>query len=134
MSKKRHRTQRRHRRSRRVGAINLKSKDTGLKLLSVVGGFFLGTTINGAIDAGYTKFTKPATTTTTTAPTAVSIPNTPIAIGELGIGGLLLMRKKTGTINTILKVGGGVLAGAGVRRLLTSMGVLSGYQSVPVIG
>lgn len=120
------------RRSRRVGAFSLGKKDTGLKLASVVGGFFLGDMINGQIDKLLTKVT-PATTTTPT--TTTGTPSTLAIVGEIGLGGLLLLRKgKPGGLGTAMKVGGGLLAGAGVRRALKSMGIITGYQSVPVIG
>lgn len=129
MSKRKHHSRKRRSR-RRVGALNLQSKDTGLKLLSLAGGFLMGDSINNAIDSAYQKMQG----TPTGGAVATSVPNTPIAIGEIGIGGLLLMRKKSGGVNTALKVGGGVLAGAGIRRFLKSMGVMKGYQAVPVIG
>lgn len=116
------------RRSRRVGAMSLGGKkSTGLKLLSVAGGFLLGDVINGAIDKML-----PGTTDATTKVKTIDAKTAKLAtIGEIGIGGLLLLRKKK---NAILTVGGGVLAGAGLKRALVSMGVLKGYQSVPVIG
>ena len=52
-------------------------------------------------------------------------------VGLVGIGGLLLMRKKS---QPALKYAGGVLLGAGLKRALKVLGVVSGYQSVPVIG
>lgn len=112
------------RRSRRVGAVSLGGKkSTGLKLLAVAGGFVLGDTINNAIDKILPKKTNADGTQT---------PNQTIGIvGEVGLGGLLLLRKKQTMLTTI---GGGVLAGAGLKRALKTMGVLKGYQSVPVIG
>lgn len=132
MRRRTHHKKHRRRHSRRVGALNLKSKDTGLKLLAVAGGFFMGDAINGGIDSLVTKVTGGTATTTTTPATTSTSPVT--AIAEIGIGGLLLMRKKSGGMNTVLKLGGGVLAGAGIKRLMKQMGVIKGYQSVPVIG
>ncbi len=125
-----HKKSKKHRR-RRVGAMGFGGKkDTGLKLLSLAGGFVMAGTINGMID---NAFQKKDAAGLVTSPAWLTGPLP--AIGEIGIGGLLLMKKTAGgTIGTILKVGGGVLAGAGLRRALTSMGVLTGYQSVPVIG
>lgn len=119
------------RRSRRVGAFGFGKKDTGLKLAALAGGFFLGNSINSGIDKLLTKVT-PATTTTPTQTS--STPQTLAMVGEIGLGGLLLMRKKSGGINTGLKIAGGLLAGAGIKRALKVMGVMSGYQAVPVIG
>lgn len=122
------------RRSRRVGAFRLGGKGNGMKLAALAGGFFLGNTINAQIDKLLTKVGG-TTTTTTTATTTSSSMNTVATVGEIGLGGLLLMRKQAaGTMGTVLTVGGGLLAGAGIRRALKSMGIMTGYQSVPVIG
>ena len=116
---------RKHRRHRSVGAMGFgKGKDTGLKLLAVAGGFLLGDTINAQID----KFL-PKTTDTTT---STQVPNQTIGIvGEIGLGGLLLLRKKKSMPLTVI---GGVLAGAGLKRAAKKMGLIKGYQNVPVIG
>ena len=133
MRRRKHHSPARRKHYRRVGALNMGKKDTGMKLLAVGAGFLLADTINGAIDSAYQKATTTPATATTPATTA-SIPNTTIGVVQTGIGGLLLMRKKSGGMNTALKLGGGVLAGAGLKRLLKGMGVLKGYQAVPVIG
>lgn len=126
MAKRKKRSHRR--RSRRVGALSLGGKkNTGLKLLSVAGGFLLGDMINGAIDKVLPGSTDATTNIKTIDPNMKRI----AAIGEIGIGGLLLLKKKQSTITT---VAGGILAGAGLKRGLYAMGVLKGYQSVPVIG
>lgn len=121
------------RRSRRVGALGIGKGDTGLKLLAVAGGFFLGNTINSQIDKMLPKETPPAgSTTPSTIPTKTA--QTGAMVGEIGLGGLLLLRKQSGMI---AKVAGGVLAGAGIKRALSVMGVMNGiggYQNVPVIG
>ncbi len=113
------------RRHRRVGAMSFGSKkDTGLKLLAVAGGFLLGDTINAQIDKFLPK--------TTDATTATQVPNQTIGIvGEIGLGGLLLMRKKKSMPLTVV---GGILAGAGLKRAAKKMGLIKGYQNVPVIG
>lgn len=116
-----------HRRHRRMGALDL-GGDVGIKLLTVGAGFLLGNTINSMVDK-----VLPKDPTLVTAPTKNS--STIAAVGMVGIGGLLLMRKKTaGPAGNILAYGGGILAGAGLKRALKVMGVMSGYQSVPVIG
>jgi hypothetical protein len=113
------------RRHRRVGAVGFGGKKgAGMKLLAVAGGFLLGDTINTQLDKVLPK-TKNATTN-------VDEPNQTIGIvAEIGLGGLLLMRKKQSMPITLA---GGVLAGAGLKRVAKKMGLLSGYQSVPVIG
>lgn len=113
------------RRHRRVGAMCFGGKkDAGLKLLAVAGGFLLGDTINTQIDKILPK-TKNATTN-------VDEPNQTIGIvGEIGLGGLLLMRKKK---SMPVALAGGLLAGAGLKRAAKKMGLLTGYQNVPVIG
>lgn len=130
---KRRKTKKGGRRRRRVGAFGMGGKDTGLKLAALAGGFFLGKSINAKIDSLNTKVV-PATATTA-AVTTTMVPGDVVSIGEIGIGGLLLLRKGgTGTMGMVSKVAGGVLAGMGIRRIFGSMGIMSGYQSVPVIG
>ena len=118
-------SKKKQKRRRRVGAMSFGGKkDVGLKLLAVAGGFLLGDTINTQLDKVLPK-SKDATTN-------IETPNQTIGIiGEIGLGGLLLMRKKK---NMMLTVGGGVLAGAGLRRVAKKMGLIGGYQNVPVIG
>lgn len=115
------------RRSRRVGALRMGKGDTLLKLAAVGGGFLLANTINGAINRML-----PKDATTPTLPTKNG--NTIAMVGQIGLGGLLLMRKAGGNMGMVTKVAGGLLAGAGLKRALVSLGVMSGYQSVPVIG
>lgn len=118
------------RRSRRVGAIGFGGKKmTGIKLLSIAAGALLvGEQINDAID----KVLIPKNTTDPTAlAEAQKKADTYGMVGEVGIGGLLLLRRKQ---NMLTAVGGGILAGAGLRRALKKMGAIKGYQSVPVIG
>lgn len=126
---KRKKQKRRHR--RRVGALglSLSSSGTGLKLLSVGAGFLLGNTINGWVDTLISK-TDP-TTGIKTVPAGMA---TAATVGEVVVGALLLMKKGGGTTNMIMQAGGGILAGAGLKRAVKQMGLMSGYQSVPVIG
>jgi len=88
---------------------------------SLAAGYFLGNTINDAIDK---MLPAPAAGTTSSLPKFVMA-------GEIGLGGLLLLKKRKSLITTGL---GGILAGAGIHRALKSAGIVSGYQSVPVIG
>lgn len=112
------------RKRRHVGALNLRGKDTTMKLVALAAGFLIGPKLNAAID-------KANTATSTTGVVTTKVDPTIIMVGEIGVGGLLLMRKRS---NTILKLGGGVLAGAGIRRAIGKMGLMNGFQSVPVIG
>lgn len=122
-----------HRKHRRVGAFSLGKKDTGLTLAALAGGFLLGDTINTQIDSLVAKMMPASTTTTATANPSTG--QTMVMVGEIGLGGLLLLKKHgAGTMGTVLKVSGGLLAGAGLKRALKSMGIIKGYQSVPVIG
>lgn len=130
MSRKRRKHSTRRRR-RNVGALGLKGKDTGLKLAALAGGFLLGKAINTQVDKLLAKLNPNSTATATTTTSSMG---TLATVGEIGVGGLLLLRKKSGGMNTYLKVAGGVLAGAGIRRAIGQMGFMNGYQSVPVIG
>lgn len=106
-----------------MGGIGLKPQSTGMKLIALAAGYLLADMINPEIDKILPKKKDAA---------GVETPNQTIGtVGQVGIGGLLLMRKK----QTLLTVGGGgILAGAGLKRALKQMGVIKGYQSVPVIG
>jgi hypothetical protein len=56
---------------------------------------------------------------------------TVLPFAEIGLGGLLLLKGKPSLLKT---AAGGILAGAGIKAALKKFGVISGYQSVPVIG
>lgn len=116
---------------RRVGGLNLKS-GTGLKLLAVAGGFLAGKQVNSAVDGLVNMIKKDAAVTKVTNAdgTVTSKRNMVVTVGQVGLGGLLLMRAK----GTIPAVAGGVLAGAAIKAALSGMGVIGGYQNVPVIG
>lgn len=125
MAKRKKHTGRRRRRS--VGAMSLNPKSPLMMIAAVAGGYFLADTINPMIDKFYPNAaTAPATGF------SLSDPNTIKMAGELGLGGYLLLSKGKASL---LKTGaGGILAGAGLKRALVKMGVVTGYQSVPVIG
>jgi hypothetical protein len=118
----------RKKRSRRVGATGLGKTGTLIKLAALAGGFFAGNMINEQIDKILPKTTPTGSTT--------PVPNEMVGIiGEVGIGGaLLLFSKKARKAKVVADVAGGLLAGAGVRRLAKIMGMMTGYQSVPVLG
>jgi hypothetical protein len=115
------------RRSRRVGALRLGGSDTVIKLAAVVGGFLLGDKINEQIDKILPKTTDPL-------PVPTKAGKTIAMVGEIGVGGFLLLSKMRGNLGIAAKVAGGVALGAGIKRAAAVMGILSGYQSVPVIG
>jgi hypothetical protein len=117
---------------RRMGTT-LSAQSPVVKILAVGAGFFVGETVNGAIDkvlpkqAGEVGPGLPGGTISKGT-------NTAAIVGQVGLGGLLLMGKKGGTVGLVKTVAGGVLAGSGLRRALKQMGVIKGYQAVPVIG
>lgn len=131
MAKRRKKAHRRRMRGRSVGALlGLGGSDATIKLASLAGGFFLAGSINPQIDKLVNKI-MPTTTGTTPSTSNATV----AAVGQLGIGGLLLVRKfGSGTTGKALTVAGGLLAGAGLQRALKTMGIITGYQSVPVIG
>jgi len=131
MAKRRRKSGRRTRR-RVSGGFGMKGKDGMLKVAALAGGFFLGKSINAQVDKLLMKMNNSTATSTTTTSTATG---TIATVAEVGIGGLLLLRKGgKGMTGKAMTVAGGVLAGAGIRRALASMGFMSGYQNVPVIG
>ena len=119
MARKRH--TKKHRRSsrRRVGAMSPSSPV--VMVAAIAAGYFLGDTINAAVDKVLPASMSTGTGMTGYIPTAA----------EAGLGALLLFKGK----KTLVKsAAGGVLLGAGIKRGLKKAGVISGYQSVPVIG
>jgi len=109
---------------RKIGALSLNPGSPLVKIGSVAVGYLLGDHINGAIDKML-----PASVLTPTDPKSV-VKYVPAA-AQLGLGGLLVMSKKPTLIKT---AAGGIMAGAGLKRILKDTGVITGYQSVPVIG
>ena len=106
-------------RSRSVGALSPSSPVA--MVAAIAAGYFLGDTINTAIDK-----VLPASLATGTGVMGY-IP----AAAESLAGALILKSKKKSLIKT---AAGGVLLGAGLKRGLKKAGIISGYQSVPVIG
>lgn len=117
--KKKHHSKRRH---RRVGALSLGSSGSLLTLASAGVGFWFADKINPLVD----KVVAP----TATNQTMVGAVQTGVGLGSA----LYLAKKARGPIKMVAQVGGGLAAGAGAKRLLKAMGVITGYQSVPVIG
>jgi hypothetical protein len=114
-------THRKHRRKyRRIGAMKLQPKSPILQIGSVAVGWLMADTINTGID----KFTG-------------TLDKKIVGATETGLGAAVMLAK-LGKKKTIIEtIGGGILAGAGLKRLLKEFGVISGisgYQAVPVIG
>lgn len=137
MAKRKKGTRRKH----RVGAVHskLNAKNPLVKLAAVGIGFLLADPINGAIDSANPMKTT-AATATSPATTGPTVPTSIVTSAEVGLGTLLLLHKKGGLIGTGI---GGLLAGAGLKRVAVSLGIIkpkavapavTGYQSVPVIG
>jgi hypothetical protein len=129
MAKRRKHTRRR---ARRVGGgLGFGGKDTGMKLLAVGAGYLLADTINGFIDPMLPQ-TKDAVPVVTKDGQTIGM------AAQLGIGGLLLLKKQSGgSAGTAMKVAGGILVGAGLKRAMGVLGLkkaVTGYQQVPVIG
>jgi len=106
-------------RRRRVGAMALSPSSNLVKLGSVAVGYLFANQVNGMLDKVI-----PAT-----------VDQKIIGVAQAGAGYYLGLRKggKASMIKTVL---GGVLAGAGVKRLATSMNLagIGGYQMVPAVG
>lgn len=108
-------------RRRKVGAMALDVKNPLVMFGPMVGGFLLGDNINTAIDN--------------------MLPDDKVSqkakgIGEGGIGAALAFMKIGRKKTPVEMIAGGVLLGAGVRRLLKEFGVIQGiggYHSVPVV-
>jgi hypothetical protein len=119
--------------------MSLNPKSTLVRAASIAAGYFLGDQINSMIDsvtpAGI--FPVPVATNPPTAPATGFAAlgfnqDTIIGAAEAGLGAMLLLSKGKASI---IKTGaGGILAGAGLHRLLKKTGIVTGYQSVPVIG
>jgi hypothetical protein len=112
MPKRKHHKKKSHR--RRVGAMSLSPTSPLVIYGSMALGYFLGDKINTPIDTAV----------------AGKVDSKIIGVGEAGIGFLLAFKGKKSTIKT---VAGGVLIGAGAKRLLKDFGVVSGFRQVPVL-
>ncbi len=134
MAKKRSKsTKKKSGKRRRVGGVGGMNLNTPvMKLLGLAAGYFLtADLVNETIDTALTKkTTDPTTGAQVNAPISEGT-KTIITGGEIGIGGLLLMKKKQSLITF---AAGSVAGGAGIKRALKKFGVIKGYQSVPVIG
>jgi hypothetical protein len=129
MAKKKAKKKTGPRRRRKLGAMALSMNPASplMKALPVLGGYLLADKINNGIDKAV----------------GTKIDGKIIAGAQVGLGGLYLFMK--GKKNLLLTIASGVLAGAGVKRAMSSFGmggiggygavkVLSGYGAVPSIG
>lgn len=116
-----------HKKKRVHGTGSPKKTSAIITLGSIAVGYLAADTINDQVDRIVPK-TKDST--------GADVPNGKIAMaGELGIGGLLLLKRFGGkSLHMPLKIAGGLLVGAGLKRSLKELGVIKGYQAVPVIG
>lgn len=113
MAKRRKATKKKTSRRRRVGALNL--NNPMLKYGSIAAGYFLGDKINDAISKA----------------TGDKVDGKIVAAAEAGAGLMMLMSKKVK--KPALKLIGGVLAGAGIKKALSEFGVINGFYNVPVL-
>lgn len=124
MARKKSHKKRTTRRHRRVGAMALNAKSPLLMWGSIAAGYLLSDTIEGFIPDTFMA--------TNTSRGKI------IGAGTAGIGAALMLAKLGKKPKGALEVGlGGILIGAGGKKLLKEFGVVSGiggYQSVPVIG
>ena len=114
------------RKRRRVGATGLTS-GIGLKLLAIGAGYLLGDALNKPVDRMLSKPAVPGDPPKDYNKALVYVP-------EIGLGGLLLLSRGGGRTGKLKTIAGGIMAGAGLKLALRSMGVIKGYQNVPVIG
>lgn len=116
--------------SRRVGGIGLKPDSMVTKVLAVAAGYFLlADPINDQLDKLIPKKEAAPAAPATTAGFMDNIDI--VGVGEVGIGAAALFMGKPSLLKTLA---GGILVGAGVKRLMGGPAGVTGYQSVPVIG
>ena len=107
-------------RRRRIGGLGkLNASNPIVKFGSIAAGYFLADKVNAAVDK------------------VTGTMDGKLVAGIQTFGGLVL----NGTVPMIKKklplplvIVGGVVAGAGVKRGLTEMGVINGFHDVPVLG
>lgn len=131
MAKKKHSVARHHKK-RRMGAKSmLNPNGPVVKIAATAAGYLMADAINAQIDKIVPASMLPApSTTTTTAPTSGAM-NYLVPAVQAGAGALLLFKGRSSLVKSAV---GGLLLGSGLKRGLKTAGVISGYQSVPVIG
>lgn len=111
--------------ARRVGAMALSANSPLVLYGSIAAGYLLGDKINEALD----KVIPPD-----------KVDAKLVGAGEAGLGLLLIMQKKKK--HFLITAAGGLMAGAGAKRLMKSFGIggyqmvpgVAGYQNVPAVG
>lgn len=104
------------RRRRRVGTMALTASNPLVKYGSMVGGFLLGDQINPMID----KVTG-------------TMDQKLVGGATAGIGAALVFMKLGKKKTVVETVGGGLLIGAGAKRLLKEFGIMNGFRAVKPI-
>lgn len=123
MARHRKRAHKKHHRRRMSGiGAALSPKSPVVMIAAVAAGYFLADTINTQTDK---------LLPTSMAPSSTGAAGWVAPAAKIGLGALLLLGKKPSLIKAIP---GGILAGAGLKQALVKTGVVTGYQSVPVIG
>lgn len=118
-------------RSKRMGRSSMMNPSSPvLKIAAVAAGYFLGEKIIAPLEKLIPLKNTPASGTTP-ATVAPIIPEKVIHGAEAGLGALLLMKGKSTMVKTIA---GGLLAGRGLKGLMTDFNIMTGFQSVPVLG
>lgn len=115
-------------RRRRVGGSSLLNPSSPVvKIAATAVGYLLADTINAQIDKVI-----PATLLPVAAAGAKpGVMDYAVPAVEAGVGAFLLFKGKPSLIKS---AAGGILLGAGIKRGLRKAGVITGYQSTPVIG
>lgn len=127
MATKRRRRTTGKRRSKRIGAMSLNPKNPLVLVASVAAGYLASDQIFKVIDKAI-----PTKDTSATDKTQVNVVSDTVLGGGMAAAGsaLALLGKKS----MIKTVAGGVLAGAGLKLVLTDQGVIKGFPSVPSVG
>lgn len=129
--RKHHKKHKVHRR-RSVGALSLSPRSPLVTIGSLAAGWFLSDEINAQIlNILPASFATPATPAPAPGISSIFTMQGVPALAEVGIGTYLLMKKRKSLVTTIA---GGISAGAGLKVLLKKAGMITGYQSVPVVG
>ena len=129
---KHHRTKR----HRKVGLTTMSPANPLIVLGSLALGYLAGDTISAKLDAYVPTTTVPAVAATATTPAVPAVvknvvSDTVLGASEMGAGALLYLQ---GPKKIWSHVVAGFTAGVGLRLLLKDEGVVTGFQSVPVIG
>lgn len=119
MAKNKSKGKKKHtRRHKRVGAMALTANSPLVQYGSIIGGFLLADQINSMLDK------------VTGTMDAKIVGGLEAGLGAALSFNLLKMKKKS----VIATAGGGILLGAGAKRLGKALGLINGFQDVPVVG